>query len=135
MRTTIITHGYSPPILEPAKHDLDFMTFFIHLFVIINWLFAILSRWNTRTNASCKQCLAKPCRIIATIRQKLFGPGQGIQQHGRALVIAHLTRREQETHGLARSIAHCMQFGVQTSFGASDTARKSPFFSRLAAVR
>ena len=63
------------------------------------------------------------------------GGGQVVEDHGGALVVTDLTGAELEDDGPASLITYGVEFGVQSTLGASDMAGNIPFFSRLAAVR
>jgi len=60
---------------------------------------------------------------------------QSRQHHRDALVITHLALGEEQHDGPTMAVADGVQFRVQAAFGAADATRKSPFCSRLAAVR
>ena len=59
----------------------------------------------------------------------------GIHKQGGSFVVAHLAFCELHDQGPAVTVANSMEFGVQTALCASDAAGKSPFLSKLAAVR
>jgi hypothetical protein len=50
-------------------------------------------------------------------------------------VVAGLALGEQQDDGAALAVASGVELGVQPALGAADAAGKSPFLSRLAAVR
>jgi hypothetical protein len=64
-----------------------------------------------------------------------FRGRQHIEQHGGALVDAHLPFGQQQGDGAAPFVANRVEFGVQAAFGVPDAAREFPFLCRLAAVR
>ena len=57
------------------------------------------------------------------------------EQRRRPGVITDLACREKQGAGPPLAVADRVQFGVQPAFRASDEPGKSPFLSRLAAVR
>ena len=134
MSTAIITHGNSSPVLEPSKHDFNFVPLFIESPVIKKWLFPVLFGWNTWRNTFIKQCVTKPASIITTICQKLMSLGEVIHKHFGSLVITHLTFCKYKSKRLSLSIAKGMEFCVQSTFCTPDTPGKSPFFNKLTAV-
>ena len=73
-------------------------------------------------------CHSRGRRAVRALRQRR-------QHHCRAPVIAHLAFGEQQQERAALPVADRVQLRVQAAFGAPDTARNSPFCSRLAAVR
>ena len=50
MCAAVITHGYSPPILDPAKHDLNLMPLFIQIFIVRDGPLSVLSGRDARRN-------------------------------------------------------------------------------------
>ena len=134
MGTPVIPHSYSTPVLEPAKHDFNFVPLLVEIFIINYRLFSVLFGRNAGRDASPEQYGSKPIRIITAIRQKLLSARQGIQKHFGPTVITHLTFREHKGKRFALSITKSMELCVQSSSCASDAAGKSPFLSKLAAV-
>ena len=132
---SIIAGRDAPPILEPRKHDLDFVALLIERLVIGQRDFPAFDRGNAGFAASFGESFAEPIAVITTVGEKRFGGWQGIEDQPRPLVIAHLPFAEHEDEGLAFAVADRMELRVQAAFGAPDTAGNSPFFNRLAAVR
>ena len=121
MGTTVITHGYSAPILESAEHDFYLVPLLINLLVIGHRSFPAVSAGNTRRDSFTGQGMTKPVGIIASIRQKLPGlrqsikqklPGlrQSIKQDSSAFVVAHLTAGQMEGQRLTEGIADSVEF-------------------------
>ena len=135
MRAAVIAHGNSPPVFDPAKHDLDLISLFIQFFVVRDGFLAILFGRDAGRKTSGEQGITEPVGVIPTVRQKLLSLRQSIYKQGGSFVVAHLTFWERHGHGPAETVANGMEFCVQPAFCASDTAGKSPFLSRLAAVR
>ncbi len=103
--------------------------------IIFGRMFSLFARWDTGRNALLDQFIAKPVSIIASIRQQFCGLGQALKQMPGSLVITGLSFGEKEQQGSPQAVGYGMQLGVQAASGLSDTAGKSPLFSRLAAVR
>ena len=138
MCAAVITHGYSPPVLDPAKHDLDLMPLFIQILIVRAGSLSAPSGWDAGRNASGTQGIMEPVGVITTVRQQLPGLRQsiyGIHKQGGSFVVAYLACRELHGQGPAVSVAKGMEFGVQPALCAADAAGKSPFLSKLAAVR
>ena len=130
MRAAVITHGYSPPVLDPAKHDLDLVPLFIQIFIVRAGFLSVPSGRDAGRNAFGAQGITEPVGVITTVRQQLPGLRQsiyGIHKQGGSFVVAYLACRELRKKGHG--------FGVQPALCASDAAGKSPFLSKLAAVR
>ncbi len=70
---------YAPPILKPAEHIFGLMSLFIRGFVIINLDFSVLIGGNAGYNFLIQQAFSEPVRIMAPIRQKVFGGRKFIQ--------------------------------------------------------
>ena len=134
MGASIIARCDAPPVLDPAEHVFDPVSLPVERFVVVDWLLAVAPWRDAGLDPFVSQSLTKPVSVIAAIGQQVFGVGQTVEQVASPFVIADLTRCEEEQQGPPRSIGDCVQLGIQAAFGASDTAGKSPFFSRLAAV-
>ena len=109
MGTTVITHGYSAPILEPAEHDFYLVPLLINLLVIDHRSFPAVSARNTRRDSFTGQSMTKPGGIIASIRQKLPGLWQSIKQDSSAFVVAHLAAGQIEGQRLTEGIADSVE--------------------------
>ena len=125
----------APPVLEFAKHILDFVAAFVERLVERDCGFAVGFWRDAGFYAARLECASKPVSIVAFVTQQSFGIRNGIKHQRCTLVIAHLTFREQQNQRTARAVAHGVQFGIQAALGAPDTSGNSPFFKRLAAVR
>ena len=135
MGASVIAHSDSPPVFEPAKHNFNLMPLFIQVFIVRNRLFSVLFGRDAGRNALGKQGGTKPVSVITTIRQKLPGIREGIYKLGGSFVVTDLAFCERHDQGPAVTITNGMEFRVQTAFCAPDAAGKSPFLSKLAAVR
>ena len=76
MRAAVITHGYSPLVLDPAKHDFDLVPLFIQIFIVRAGSFPAPSGRDAGRNASGVQGITEPVGVITTVRQQLPGLGQ-----------------------------------------------------------
>jgi hypothetical protein len=90
MCAAIISHGDPPPVLKFAKHVLDFVALFVEYRVVFDLPFAIFLWRDTRLDALILQGFSELVGIISTIREKVFGRWQGIDNQPGAFVIAHL---------------------------------------------
>lgn len=135
VRTTVASHGNSSPILKTAKHNLNFVTLLIESFLIFCGILPISFVRDAGGYASTEQYLTKPVCIIASICQQLLSLRDGSQQLFCPLVIAYLAICEDKSQRPSFSVAKRMELGIQSASCASDAAGKSPFLSRLAAVR
>ena len=69
MRAAVITHGYSPPGPDPAKHDPDLVPLFIQLLIVRAGALPAPSGRDAGRNASGTQGIAEPVGVITTVRQ------------------------------------------------------------------
>ena len=131
--TTVITHGYSAPILESAEHDFYLVPLLINLLVIGHRSFPAVSAGNTRRDSFTGQGMTKPVGIIASIRQKLPGlrrPAAEYQAGQQRLCSRSPDRRTDGRPTVDRR--HCRQRGVLNS-GRLLCVRyigKGPFFQQ-----
>ena len=78
---------------------------------------------------------SQPVGIVALVGQEHVRRGQACQQGRRSGVVTDLARRQKQAAWATLAVTDRVQFRVQPAFGASDIPGKSPFLSRLAAVR
>ena len=110
MCAAVITHGYSTPVFDSAKHDLNLMPLFIQLFIVRAGALSVLFGRDARRNASGEQGVTEPVGVVTTVRQKLPGLRQSIHKQGGSLVVAHLAFRERHDQGPAVAVANSMEF-------------------------
>ena len=106
MCAAVITHGYSPPVLDPAKHDLDLMPLFIQILIVRAGSLSAPSGRDAGRNASGTQGITEPVGVITTVRHQRPGLRQsiyGIHKQGGSFVVAHLACRE--LHGQRPAVA------------------------------
>ncbi len=110
MGTSVISHGNPAPVLESAKHVLDFMALFVKFLVVCYWFFPVFPGRNTGGNSLFKQFVAKPVGVIASVSKEFFGLGHIIKQCSSPFVIACLAFGEMKGYGLPGCIADGMEF-------------------------
>ena len=135
MGTSIIAHCNTSPVFDSTKHVFNFVALFIQIFVVGNSYFSGFPGRDARRDASFEQGIAEPIGIISSVSKEFLGLGEGAQQLRSSLVVTCLAGRQQKEDWLALAIANSVKFGVQSAFCPPDTAGKSPFLSKLAAVR
>ena len=135
MGASVIAHCDTPPIFDPCEAVFDLVPLFVERFIIRLRVFAVLLRRDTRLNPFFDQRLAEGVAVVAFIAGERLSGRQKGQHEPRAFMIAHLARRQEQNQGLAVLIGDGVQFRVQAAFRPPDTAGKSPFLKRLAAVR
>jgi hypothetical protein len=90
MRASIISCCDAPPVFEFPEHVLNFVALFVEGRIVSDLSLAVFPRRNTRLDPFFLQGFPEPISIIATIRKKVFGWWQGIDNQPGAVVIAHL---------------------------------------------
>ena len=91
MGASVVSGVDASPVFEFGEHVFDLVPLFVEGFVVFELNFTVLFGRDARCDSFIDQGVAKPVGVITTIRQQVFGLGQGVKQQGRALVIAHLT--------------------------------------------
>ena len=134
MGTAIIPHGNPTPILDPAKHNLDFVTLFVEGFAVAAPCRSVLARRNAWCDTLLLEGGDEPIRIIAAVGDQVVDVGKIGQQASRTGVIAGVPSGQQQVDRLARVVAHRVELRIQAAFRATNTAGYCPFLSRLAAV-
>lgn len=130
--TSVVSSGHSAPILEAAKHTLNFMALLIESFIIFCRVLSIFFGRNAGSYASIEQRLTKPVRIMASTWQQFLGFWHGSQQLFCPFILACLPLCEGKGKCPPLSVAKRMELGIQSASCASDATGKSPFLSRLA---
>ena len=124
------------PVLEPAKHVFNLMPLFIQGFGVSGRKIAPLSRWDTGGYSPGFKRGSEFITVIALVANQARGTfGQGWINQFCPNMITHLTFAQTQDDRAAFVVTHGMEFGVQTSLCASNTAGNIPFFNRLLAVR
>ena len=126
----------TPPVLEPAEHDLDAVTPFVAALVVFDGFLSLLPARDAGAYALVFQRISEPIGIIAAIPEQPLNPRQAAQQGRRADVIADLSGGDEETERAPVAVADCVQLGVHAALGAANQATAPPFLTpRLDAVR
>ena len=128
----IVAGGNPPVLLQFGKEVLNQVSPAILVSVELSGLLLIGLRWNHCFHLVLLQAIQKPCSCCVghvcqqglDLIQKIF------QQHVRTLQVMGLTRTEMKTRWIAEGITGCLDFGRQTSAGATDTFLGAiPFFA------
>ena len=135
MSASVVAGCDTAPILEAAEHVLDTMALAIERLVERDFHLSAARLRDTGSDAPFEQRGAEAIAVVAAIGEQFAGWRQSRQHHRGALVITHLALGEEQHDGPTMAVADGVQFRVQAAFGAADATRKSPFCSRLAAVR
>ena len=135
MGASVVACCDAPPVLELAKHVLNFVPGFVERLVVFVLDFPVPPWRNAGLDVFGFQRRAELIAVITSVgdqrgcRRKVW-----IEQFC-SCVVAHLAFTQQQHERLAVAIANRVQFRVQAAFGAPDAAGNIPFLSRLAAVR
>jgi len=132
--TAIVPPGNPTPILDPAKHHLDFVALFVKGCAVAAPCRSVLARRTTRCDTLLLQGGDEPIRIIAAVGDHVFSVGETGQQASRAGIIAGVPCCQPPMHRLACLVADRVQLRSQATCRAANTAGYCPFVSRLAAV-
>ena len=135
MGASVVSGCDASPVLDPAEHVLDAITLSIQFLVVFSRVLPFGAGRYAGRDSDFFQSVAEPVGVVAAIRKQLLCAWQSLEQVARAFVVAGLAGRQKEQQGPAQAVCNSVKLGVQAAFRASDTAGKSPFFSRLAAVR
>ncbi len=135
MRTSVIAHGDSAPVFDTSEHIFDFMAFSIEFCVMIDGFDTVLFGWDARFDPTLFQSLSEPVRIIASVSDHDRSVRELVEYEGGPDKVASVTLGQKHDNGATLAVANGMKFRVQAPLCAADTSGKSPFLSRLAAVR
>src|SRR5476649_2952698 len=114
------------PVFEPSEHVLDLVALLVEGLVVVDLDFPVGLWRDAGRDPPFGEGLAEPVGVIAFVAEQ----GPGFRES-----LAHLAFAEQHDQRPAAAVADGVELGVQATFGAPDTSGKSPFLSRLAAVR
>ncbi len=120
MNTSIISHGYSPPVFYSTKHALNLVAFPVEYFVVIDRFFTTFPGRDAGSAYLAEQGIAQPVRIISPIGKQIFGLWQMVQQQGNFLMVVCLSGSQHHGYGFALFDANCVQFGIDPFFCAPD---------------
>ena len=119
----IIAGGNPPVLLQFGKEVLNQVPPAVLVLVELPGVLLIRLRWNHCFHLVLLQAIQQPCFCcVGFVRQQGLALIQkSFQQHVGTLQIMGLTRTEMKTRWIAEGITGCMNFGRQTSAGATDT--------------
>ena len=119
----IVAGGNPPVLLQFGKEVLNQVSPALLVPVKLPGLLLIRLRWNHCFHLVLLQAIQEPCFCsVGNVCQQGLDLIQKIfQQHGRTLQVMGLTRTEMKTRRIAEGITGCLDFGRQTSAGATDT--------------
>ena len=107
----------------------------VECLIVLDGPLAVLSSRDAGSDALVRQRLAIPIAIIAAVSDQRVSTGQRRQHDLCTAMVADLALGQQQYQRLALSIADRVQFRVQATLDAANTAGNAPFSSKLAAVR
>ena len=90
MCTSVIAGCDTPPVLEFAEHVLDLMTLSVEGRIVFDLSRAVFLWRDARLYTLVLQRFPEPVSIVTSIRQKMSGRRQRIDNESCSLVIAHL---------------------------------------------
>lgn len=122
MGATVVTHRNTPPILDAAKHDLDFVTLFVESFAVAAFLLAVGARWDARRDAFLLQGGDQPVGVIPSVGDHMLCSRETGEKVSCACVIARLPGGPPQMHRLAGAVANGVQLRIPATFRAANTA-------------
>ena len=124
----IVAGGNPTVLLQFGKEVLNPVSPAILVSVELPGLLLIGLRWNHSFHLVLLQAIQQPCfcSVGNVCQQGLDLIQKSFQQHARTLQVMGLTWTEMKTRWIAECITGCMDFGRQTSAGATET-----FFSAI----
>ena len=119
----IVAGGYPPVLLQFGKEVLNQVPPAVLNLVELPGFLLIRLRWNHCFHLVLLQAIQQPCSCcVGNVCQQGRDLIQnGFQQHVRTLQVMGLTRTEMKICWIAEGITGYMNFGRQTSAGATDT--------------
>ena len=110
-------------LLQLGKEVLNQVSPAVLVSVELPGILLLRLRWNHCFHLVLLQAIQQPCSCCVgnVCQQGLDLIQKGFQQHVRTLQVMGLTRTEMKTRWIAEGITGCMDFGRQTSAGATDT--------------
>ena len=135
MGTAVVAGVDAPPVLEFAEHFFDFVPLAVKQPVMRYLDFPIGFLWDTGLDLAICKGVSQPVCIVALVGQERLGRGQTCQQGRHPGDVTDLACGQKQAARAVFAVADSVQFRIQPTFGASDILGKSPFLSKLAAVR
>ena len=132
---SVVASGDAAPFLEPSEHAFDGVPLPVEFGVAGDGFHAAGAAGDAGCDAASGEGAAEAVAVIALVADRGVGVGQDGEHGSGAAIIADLAFGQQQDQGLAVCVADRVELRVEPAPGAADTARKSPFLSRLAAVR
>lgn len=112
------------------------MPLFIQGFAKISREVPTLSRWNTGGYSLCFECGSEFIAVVTFVTDQTRGSiRQSRIDQFCSNMIAHIPFTQAHDDRSTMAITNRMQFGIQATFCAPDTAGNIPFLSKLQAVR
>jgi len=129
MSTSIVSCCDTSPVLDHAEHVFDAVALLVeHIVIVVGSRRFFLGEMQGEIPLSFNPLRSHDRQSTPW----LWAGDRAVVGH---LVITHLARSQQERQWPSPAIGDGMQLGIQATLRSSDAAGKSPFFSRLAAVR
>ena len=135
MCASVVSCCDASAVLEPFEHALDEVSLFVEFCVVGERYLAVGSAGDAGGDFAGGEGVADPVAVVALVGDQGLGIRQAGQENLGAAIVVDLTLGQQQPHGSAVAVADRVDLGVEAASGPPDTARKSPFLSRLAAVR
>ncbi len=123
--------SHTPPILEPAKHDLYAVASFVAALVVLHSSLALLSTWDTGAYPFAFQRISEPVSVIATITKQPVHIWYAAEQSPRTNIIAHLSRGDKKAERPPLAVTDSMQFGIHAALDSTNQTATPPLFAAI----
>ena len=110
MGASVVASVAAPPVLEPAEHALDLVVLTVKRSVVRDRHLTVGLRRDAGNDAAFVESIAEPVCIVALVAEHRLGLRQDIEHQGRAFVVAHLPRAEQQDQRPSLAIAVRAEF-------------------------
>ena len=114
-RTSSISRGHPPPVLESAEHDLDPVSTFVTALVILHRYLPRLPAWDAGAYPLVFQGFAEPVGIVTAIPEQPVDIRQTVAKRTRADVVADFPCGYEKVEGASMAVADGMELRVPFS--------------------
>lgn len=122
MGASVVAGGDAAPVFEAAEHTLDLVAVFVEFGVVFDRVLSMSASGDAGRDTLGGQGGAEPVAIVAPVSDQAVGSGERRHEGRCPAIVADLTGREQQSYGLAGSVADRVQLGSQPATRAAETA-------------
>ena len=122
-RAPIIASPHPAPVFYPVEAILDSMAGLVEFGVVVDFIFSIFSRLDTRLHSHFLQQVAQLGRIVAAVAKKILREKKIIRHNLRAGVVARPSACQKQEKEVSARIGDTMQLGAQAARRPVDAPR------------